>query len=175
MAGEWIQVLSSTGVTTALSALAALGGVALGSRLTTRRERWTAKRDACVAALEGLQQVRLAYCRMEAFYEARLPIPSGQTVQALKEEMQAKLEPEFKEARISLYRAAAVGRLTLNARAVSVLDRYEIEDAVAADQPGLFEGIAVRRRAAERAFDQLVEVARDELKLDKLPPRETPS
>jgi hypothetical protein len=77
----------------------------------------------------------------------------------LKEEMQAKLEPEFKEARISLYCAAAVGRLTLKARAVSVLDRYEIEDAVAADQPGLFEGMAARRSAAERAFEALDELA----------------
>jgi hypothetical protein len=171
MTREWIEVLSSPALTTALSALAALGGVALGSRLTTGRERWNAKRDAYAAVLEGLQQVRLAQRRMETFYATRLPLANAEALQNLQAEARAKLEPEFKEARLSLYRAAAVGRLMLNPRAVAELDRYEIEDAEAADTPGLFPSIAARRRAAETAMDRLIEIARDELEVGKLPMR----
>jgi hypothetical protein len=171
MAGEWIQVLSSPALTTAFSALAALGGVALGARLTSRRERWTAKRDAYVDVLVGLQRVRLAYRRMEAFYVGRLPVAGAQALQALQEEMQVKLEPEFKEARTSLHQAVAVARVTLSARLVALLDQYDLEDARAADTPGLFESLAARRGAIERAFEQLVEIARDELKVGKLPAR----
>ena len=159
---DWIQLLGTPAVTTALSALTALGGVALGARLTSRRERWTAKRDAYAAVVSGFQQTRLAYRRMELWFRSRLPTSNAE---ALRRDMEQQFAPEIRAARELLYGAVAVARLILNAGAVAVLDQYEKEDAEAAEREGLFEGLAARRQAMEQAMDKIIVVARADLKI----------
>src|SRR6267143_1937690 len=89
-----------------LTGLVGFLGVIVGALLTaglaTRRERWTAKRDAYVAVLGSLQQIRLTYRRIEALHEKHLPLANAATREALEEEMRSKIAPEFKEARDSL-------------------------------------------------------------------------
>src|SRR5437867_13426154 len=132
----WVPML--TGIVGAIvGALAAVAGTMLTSWLGTRRERWTAKRDAYVAVLEGLQLTRLTYRRMEILHEKYLPVANAATLDTLQEEVRSKMGPDFKEARDSLYRAIAIARLTLSPRAVTELDRYDYEDAVAAETSGV--------------------------------------
>lgn len=108
---------------------------------------------------------------LEALHQMHLPVANAEALHVLQEEVRAR-EPEFKELRDSLARAAAVARVTLNARAVAELEQYEIADAVAANTSGLYEELAARRGAAMNSSDRLVEIARDELGLRKLPRRQ---
>jgi len=145
-------------------------GALLNAWLVTRRERRTKQREAYSAVLIALQQIRLAYRRLEALHELHLPVADAEALRVLQEQVRAK-EPEFKELRDGLVRAAAVARVTLNARAVAELERYEVADALATNTSGIYEKLAARRGAAMESSDRLVEIARAELGLRKLPRR----
>jgi hypothetical protein len=168
VACEWFDLLSTPTITTGISTAAALVGVALGSRLTVRRERWTAKRDVYASLVQGIQQTRVAYSRMEAFYVTR---PPAKDISTLVKDVDQAVGPALKDARDNLYRAMGIVRLTLNAAAVQTLNTYEEEDLQGTTTVGFLESLRVRRAALDNFHDTILRVGRGELKLEQLPQR----
>ncbi len=131
-----------------------------------RQTRWNFRCETYVALLESLAAMRRAYLRLTTALDERL-LTAQEAAPALAE-VERDIGAELGRARAQLLRATAVAPVVLRENVLPLVQALEEEAARASDADGHLGLLAAylegREAALDRAYQLLVEAAREDLR-----------